>query len=85
MNKLQFIINALDDIPLVRDGKKGVAQLSSFHDDISIYKRFKKWAATKPFHEISILWSQYISMRNKEDFIPHIESENRTMYYLLFR
>lgn len=86
MKKETIILNALSDIPLIKEGKGGVKELRSFYDDICIFLRFKSYCLNGNDMKIALeLWNKFIQMRNDEDFILYTDSENYGFYYNLFR
>jgi len=87
-NDDHVLIIALDEIPLVRDGKGDIDAMVSFHSDFKIHRQFIRayknadWKAEKI--DLINKWNQFIRLRNQEDFIPHFDSKNKLIYHSLF-
>jgi len=88
-NDSAVLINALDDVPLLRDGKGNVDALVSFHSDIKIHRKFMRHykLADNKQEKINLIqyWNSFMNMRNKEDFIPHFDSKNKLTYNSIFQ
>lgn len=72
------LLNALCDIPLIRDGKSGISELQSFHSDVKMLHKMKNMINLFPENNKLYLkeWKKYIKLRNDENFIPYSESKN---------
>lgn len=83
------LIQALDEIPFIRDGKSDINALISFHSDIKSHRKFMRryrlcdWKAEKI--DLINKWNNFTQLRNQEDFIPHFDSENKLLYRSLFQ
>lgn len=81
-------LSALEDIPLIRDGKADVKAMISFHSDIKMLKKFIRSYELSESKEECIKyidwWNEFIALRNAEDFIQHIDSKNRVIYNEMF-
>lgn len=87
-NDDHVLIKALDEIPLLRDGKGDIDALISFHADIKMHRIFMRsynladWKAEKI--DLVNKWNNFTGLRNQEDFIPHSDSKNKSFYMYLF-
>ena len=81
------LLLALDQIPQIRDGKAGIAEMQSFCYDMKMYFKLKQIISLCPdkakvyFNE----WDLYIKLRNREDFISPHDSENMFLYNHMFK
>lgn len=84
----EVFLQALDSIPLVREGKGDIDALSSFSYDMKTFKRFrhKYTFAENKVERMNLIktWNHFIQLRNTEDFIPHSSSKHKNLYYLIF-
>jgi len=86
MKKETFLLYAISDIPLVKDGKGGIGELQSFHADIAMWTKMKNHIYMYPesLNKSIEKWRDFIRKRNDENFIPHSKSQHYLLYRTLF-
>ncbi|MBX3253967.1 MAG: hypothetical protein KF862_07475 [Chitinophagaceae bacterium] len=87
--KYYKLIQAIKKIPLVRDGKATHEALASFHGDIKMFQKLVRMCeSVEKKEEVDLIfekWELYMNLRNKEDFIPLSESNNKSVYQDIFQ
>jgi hypothetical protein len=80
------LIQAYQDIPMIRDGKGSVDALLSLRKDIEQYSKLVKVVLFDPERTNVLIkeWNDYIEMRKTEDFCPWFKSYNELLYHKMF-
>lgn len=82
-----LILESFDSIPLIKDGKKGVAQLNGFHDDMQVVKKFKRRvedAKASELRELRKEWQRFLSFREQDNWCAHSDSPIKRYYEQVF-
>lgn len=87
-NMFRVFMEAFDTIPAIRDGKGDMNAITSFSQDLKMFRKFRrKYSFSESSSEAKDIidkWNKYIQLRNDEDFIPFDMSKNRQLYNSLF-